>query len=579
MNRQRRFSILLCIMVLTILAVGFPVVGLRQAKAVSAASHISQVTPVSLTVSGMTATITNGLFTVKFNSSGIGYSLVRAGEELIGTATGLECTVNGYTIFSPTKLTVVTNTPTMVDIAYTSTWGDLHYVARSGVSGLYSYFVATGIGTVGEFRTVDWMDGNLFHTAYNGIEDAIALPTLSQINASKVIQDATYQLADGTIYTKYDASTYVDQDLLHGIYNNNQGIWMISPSHEYNNGGPLKQDLTAHMDAGTGDGIVLNMLVSSHFGTPSVTIPAKKIYGPWLLYFNNGSIADAQAQANTESAAWPYTWLSNPNYPLARTTVTATLRLADGRPAAGATVSLAQPGGDIYSQGAGYIYSTQADANGHILLRNVRPGSYSLYAWANGGSIGDVTDQFEHDTIRVSGAAANLGTLTWSPPTYAHLLWQIGTADHKADEFKLSNLPRAYDLFKQVPANLTYTIGKSTPRNNWYYAQTVVGNWNVNFNLAHTYTGTAHLTVAIAGASRTPTVQIKVNGTTVTTLPGYVNDQAIYRSANQSGTYHLALVTFPASRLKAGNNTITFDATTVSSGGGVMYDTIKLEAD
>ena len=179
----------------------------------------------------------------------------------------------------------------------------------------------------------------------------------------------------------------------------------------------------------------------------------------------------------------------------------------------------------------------------------------------------------------MSGAAANLGTLTWSPPTYAHLLWQIGTADHKADEFKLSNLPRAYDLFKQVPANLTYTIGKSTPRNNWYYAQTVVGNWNVNFNLAHTYTGTAHLTVAIAGASRTPTVQIKVNGTTVTTLPSYANDQAIYRSANQSGTYHLALVTFPASRLKAGNNTITFDATTVSSGGGVMYDTIKLEAE
>jgi rhamnogalacturonan endolyase len=161
MNRQRRISILLCIRVLTILAVGFPLMGLRQAKAVSAASHISQVSPVSLTVSGMAATITNGLFTVKFNSSGIGYSLVRAGEELIGKATGLECTVNGYTIFSPTKLTVVTNTPTMVDIAYTSTWGDLHYVARSGVSGLYSYFVATGIGTVGEFRTVYWMDGNL----------------------------------------------------------------------------------------------------------------------------------------------------------------------------------------------------------------------------------------------------------------------------------------------------------------------------------------------------------------------------------------------------------------------------------
>ena len=564
-------------MALTVLAAGFPAVGLRQARAASAVSHRAAAGPVSLTVSGMAATITNGSFTVKFNSAGIGYSLVHNGQELVGNATGLESTVNGYTIFSPTKLTVVTNTATMVDIAYTSSWGDLHYVARSGVSGLYSYFVATGIGSVGEFRTVYWMDGNLFHTAYNGLENAISLPTLSQIQAAKVVQDATYQLTNGTIYTKYDASTYVDQDNLHGLYTNTQGLWMISPSHEYVNGGPMKQDLTVHMDAGTGDAILLNMLVSGHYGTPAVSIPSGKIYGPWLIYFNNGSIADAQAQAKIEHAAWPYSWLSNPHYPLARTTVTATLRLADGRPASGATVTLAQPGGDVYTQGAGYIFSTQANASGQVVLPNVRPGSYSLYAWANGGSIGDVTNQYERDNIKVSGSSTNLGTLTWSPPVYANALWQIGSADRKADEFKLGNVPRQYSLFKEVPANLTYTIGKSTPANNWYYAQTLAGNWNVNFNLAHTYTGTAHLTVAMAGMSRTPTVQVKVNGTTVTTLTSYANDQAIYRSANQSGYYHLALITFPASRLKTGSNTVTFDATSVSSGGGVMYDTIKLE--
>jgi rhamnogalacturonan endolyase len=54
---------------------------------------------------------------------------------------------------------------------------------------------------------------------------------------------------------------------------------------------------------------------------------------------------------------------------------------------------------------------------------------------------------------------------------------------------------------------------------------------------------------------------------------------AIYRSANQSGYYHLIPFTFPASFLKAGSNTIAFNMTTVSSGGGVMYDTIKLEVD
>src|SRR6185312_10176954 len=196
-----------------------------------------------------------------------------------------------------------------------------------------------------------------------------------------------------------------------------------------------------------------NMLMGSHFGNPNVTIPSGKIYGPWLVYFNNGSISDAQAQAVTEQAAWPYSWLSNSVYPLSRTTVTGNLHLADGRAAAGATVTLAQPGGDVYSQGAGYIYSAQADTNGNFSIPKVRPGSYSLYAWANGSSIGDVTDQYERDNITVSGSTTNLGTLTWTPTLYSVPLWQIGTADRKADEFKLGNVARQYGLWNQVPAN------------------------------------------------------------------------------------------------------------------------------
>ena len=55
--------------------------------------------------------------------------------------------------------------------------------------------------------------------------------------------------------------------------------------------------------------------------------------------------------------------------------------------------------------------------------------------------------------------------------------------------------------------------------------------------------------------------------------------RAIYRSVNQSGTYHLILLSFPASHLKAGANTVTFHATNISSGGEAMYDTVKLEVD
>jgi rhamnogalacturonan endolyase len=321
------------------------------------------------------------------------------------------------------------------------------------------------------------------------------------------------------------------------------------------------------------------MLSASHFGTPSVTIPSGKIYGPWLVYFNDGSIADALEQATREEERWPYRWLSNPHYPLSRSTVTGTLHLAEGRPAAGAMVTLAQSGGDVYAQGTDYIFSAQADFGGHFSIPHVRPGAYSLYAYATGGFIGEITDQYEQDGIAIAGPRVDLGKLTWAPPRYKHFLWQIGQADRKASEFKLGNLPRQYGLWNQVPANLSYTIGQNTPKNDWYYAQTQVGTWTINFDLRETYSGNAHLTVALAGLSRTAAVTVAVNGTAVGSYPAFANDQAIYRSANQSGYYHLIPITFPASVLQAGANTVTFQATDVSSGGGAMYDTIKLEAD
>jgi rhamnogalacturonan endolyase len=573
MKMQGKHPVLLRGMILVILALGLFTLSLTQRTHTTLAAG-----SVTLSVSGRNATVSNGIYTIKFNSAGKGTSLVWNGKELIGSAAGFYSSINGGTGFSATALKVVTNTSTMVDLAYISSWGELHYVVRSGVSGLYSYFVATGIGTVGEFRTLYRVNGSIFRTGYNSVR-SIAFPTLSQINSAKVLQDSTYQLADGSIYTKYDAVTYVQQDKLHGVYGGGYGVWMISPSHEYVNGGPMKQELTVHIDSNSGDGTVLNMLSASHFGTPSVAIPNGKIYGPWLVYFNNGSISDAQSQAGVEDTAWPYNWLSNAHYPLSRTTVTGTLHLADGLPAAGATVALAKPGGDLYAQGADYIFSTQADSSGNFSIPNVRAGTYSLYAYASGGSIGDVTDQYERDNVTVSGSSVNVGTLIWSPTKYTNFLWQIGTADRKADEFKLGNLPRQYSLFTQVPANLTYTIGQSTPANNWYYAQTQVGTWTVNFNLSKTYSGNGHLTVALAGSSRTASISVGVNGKNAGSFPSYTNDAGIYRSANQSGYYHRFTINFSASLLKAGANTLTFRATNVSSGGGVMYDTVKLEAD
>jgi rhamnogalacturonan endolyase len=534
---------------------------------------------VSLTVdtAARTATISNAFLTARFNSAGKAHSLVYNGREIINGRAGFYLS-NTATTWSPSSLRVVTNTAAMVDIAYVSSMGEHHYVVRDGVSGVYSYFITGNMGgPVGEFRTVYRVDPGLFPNSFNSRRSGVT-PTLAQIRAATVLQDSTYQLTNGTVYTKYDWADYVLTDRVHGVYGSSYGLFVIPVSPEAYNGGPMKQELTVHVESNTGDSTVLNMLSASHFSAPAVTLPSGKIFGPWLVYLNNGSTSDAVARAGIEEAAWPYTWLNNAAYPTTRYTVSGTLKIADGRSTSGARVVLAQPGGDLYAMGTAYWFTAVCDSAGNFSIPKVRPGSYSLYAYAQQG---DVTAQFQRDNVVVTNAAVNLGALTWSPPNYANKLWTIGIADRKAAEFRLGNQLRAYDLFKQVPANLTYTIGTSTPANNWYFCQTGVGKWTVNFNVAQQPTGNAHLTIAVAASAKSPTVNVLVNGTQVGTL-SYPNDGTVYRSANQSGYYRHTQLDFAATLLRTGANSVVFDMVACAgapSPGGIEYDIIKLEAD
>lgn len=519
-----------------------------------------------------TATISNEYITIRFDSSGKGVSLKKGGTELIGSAAGFYwSTENGG--LSPTQLQIVTNTSDMVDIAYVGSAGELHYVVRSGVSGVYSYYVTDSVGTIAELRTVYRVDGQIFRNAYIG-ERSGSLPTLAQIQGATELQDSTYQLADGTIYTKYDWAGYYKNDFVHGVYGNGYGVWVIPASKEYNDGGPLKQDLMVHLESNTGDAVVLNMLTSSHFGTGSRTLPSGKIFGPWLVYVNNGSSSDAVSRSSTERAAWPYSWLSDSSYPLSRSTVTGNLQVADGRSTSGATVVLAKSG-EIYTQGNDYMFWATVDSSGNFSIPKVRPGTYMLYAYATSG---DITHQYSKN-ITVSGITTDLGTLTWAPQNYTNKLWQIGKADRKATEFKFGNISRQYGLPAQVPANFTYTIG-TTHSSDWYYAQTKIGSWDINFNLTSTYSKNAYLTVAMASIAKNPITDVFVNGTNIGTLDySSINDGTTYRSVTESGRYQLQEISFPASLLIVGTNTVSLKMKSVGTDGGILYDTIKLEAN
>jgi len=143
----------------------------------------------------------------------------------------------------------------------------------------------------------------------------------------------------------------------------------------------------------------------------------------------------------------------------------------------------------------------------------------------------------------------------WSPPKYSVALWQIGVADRISAEFKFGNELRNIQWIGMVPADLTYTIGKSRESTDWYFAQGKKGNWDVQFPLNRTYTGTAHLTVAIAGVSQNPHLTISVNGKEIKSLT-YANDAATYRAALRSARYQLEDISFPADLLQKGDNTV-----------------------
>jgi rhamnogalacturonan endolyase len=190
---------------------------------------------------------------------------------------------------------------------------------------------------------------------------------------------------------------------------------------------------------------------------------------------------------------------------------------------------------------------------------------------------GSVTDQFKQTGITPRGDHHNLGTLRWTPVQRSTFLWQIGRADRTGGEYALATnspaRPAPRDYFKPslIPGTLSFTIGKDWEPEDWYYAHPNDGTWTVHFPLDKAPDGTAYLTVSSSMQQGTPPT-VTVNGTAtgiVGTLPNH-NDSTIGRQADRSGYPRQVVLTFPASLLTAGDNTIAF-----TNGGGIGADAVE----
>jgi rhamnogalacturonan endolyase len=260
-------------------------------------------------------------------------------------------------------------------------------------------------------------------------------------------------------------------------------------------------------------------------------------------------------------------------------------------------VVLAQEG-TLLDQGYDYMFWSNADANGLFSIPNIRAGTYAVHVYATQGA---VLDDVAHGevvaaSVTVAVGANDLGTLTWSPPYQAKLLWSIGTADHSSGEFRFdpslppgptnvaSAIGRRYGtsatdpIWNLPPATTTYSVGTSQPSTDWYFAQSVTGTWTVNFDLTTVPPGGGYLAIGLAGAARNPSLVVAVNGHQVASQR-LGNDSSLYRSALQGGRPELILATVPAADLYVGANTATFQLTNGTGGTGLFYDAITFSSD
>ena len=550
---------------------------------------------VTMSVSGMTTKMTDGTWSITINSNGRVSSLQRKGTEFL-SSNGIYfdyTTADGNKGLSPSKVRTVKQTAEHCEVLYSATSGNTifeqGFIMRKGVPGIYTYVIATGTATsasepVKEARVCS----RLAETMLNGYVDWRMngrIPSNSEMaeaeKSENTIQDATYRLADGSIYTKYNWANYIERDTLHGLRDNTYyGLYNIPVSYEWINGGCERQELTVH--ATSKSPITIQMLQGEHFGGQAMVLNEgeKKLYGPFLICttYSKNPVQSARKQWEKEVEAWPYQWFENDLYPRERGTVRGRLDVTTGQRNDSVRIVLAQEKGkDPYEMMRGYQFWTLTDADGNFEIKNVRPGTYNLFAYAKAG---EVTDMLEQDDITVVAGDNNIGDITWTPKKYSELLWMIGQNDRRSSEFHFSDALRQYGLWNEVPKNLTFTIGQSSEQEDWYYAQVQKdGTWTIAFNLDKTYSGMAHLTASLAGCTGNgSTVSVKVNGTQRGTWKPGTNDAAIYRSAVNSGRHHLLTLDFDASALKQGANTIALTMSGNGSNGGFMYDCIKLEA-
>jgi rhamnogalacturonan endolyase len=405
------------------------------------------------------------------------------------------------------------------------------------------------------------------------------------------------------------------------------GWWMINPTIEYLSGGPTKVEFLCHRDTTPVQApCVLNYWRSSHYGGAVVDVAEGeswiKVIGPFFLYMNSGGDSmdlwkDALAQAKKQAAKWPFDWVRHPDYPRKsnRSIVSGQVELIDSRMPGGARfigrLAVGLTAADRGTPGRLVTWQTDAknyqfwtkteDRTGKFAVPNVRPGTYTLRAYADG-----ILGEFAKADIKVppGGQPVNLGELIWTPLRHGRELWQVGIPNRTATEFSGGDKYFAPDTQIQYarlfPNDINFVVGKSDPAKDWYFehiphnvdpdaaivpfsgVRSNPGNatpYSIVFNLPESPTGTAWLRLAVCAAS-VRALQVSVNGQPAgeVTRMNVTGDSSIVRH-NIQGIWFERELAFNAALMKKGTNVLTLTIPSGSLNNGIIYDCVRLELD
>ena len=563
---------------------------------------------------------------------------------------------------------------------------EVRYAMGRGESGIYAYAIfshpaAYGAMGVGESRYItklskafDWIsvdaDRNMLECTPQNWGAGVQVHAKEQ----RILSTGYYRNSVEHKYS-YSAVQYKVPAFGWSSTRDHLGVWFINPTIEFLSGGATKQELVCHFDANNNpDPIILDYWRGTHYGggaTCNINAGEEwsKVIGPIFVYCNalanpraasQADLAtlaaivgdpavpaawkdnatalwqDALNQAKIEEAQWPYDWVNGVDYPHkeGRGTVTGQLVLNDPQTATtklpNLTVGLAHPdygGGrmvDWAHDAKFYQFWNDGGEDGKFTIGNVRPGSYTLHAFADG-----VLGEFTNYNITVAaGGSLDLGKLEWKPVRYGRQIWEIGYPDRTGGKFYKGDGSNywlwgwcvRYPLL--FPNDITYTIGKSDYHKDWFFEQVPHGQstawlnpgakdpanqrfgwvkseslasypqtdttgpwrtygrgrattWTIKFSMDKAAAGQAALRIALAGADGDGGLAIAVNGRNVGVLRPVATNALRYNT--DKGVWREYVQKFDATLLAPGENQIQLTVPAGELTTGVVYDYLRLE--